>query len=223
MIKWLRQFDEIISPRGLKCLCCDELSYGEMLCPTCSKALMAMQLPAEDMNNGDLYSVYRYEGVAKELVLLLKEDRTVMAAHALAIGMAAAIDDMHLPPHTVITWVTMPRIRQIKRGIDHGYELCLAVAQRCGLPVRQLFSRTGSVHTQRGLNREKRLKNLAGTFRCDEKLNYPVLLIDDVLTTGATSSACAEVLLAAGATHVYVLTATKTMGKIPRFVFRKVD
>ncbi len=223
MSGWQDELDKLISPRGFKCLCCDELSYGEWLCPTCEKALKAMRLPEQEARNGDVYSVYQYEGVAKDLVLLLKEEKTAFAAQALASEMVHVIKQWQLPPETILTWVTMPRIRLIKRGMDHGYELCTAVAEQCeGLQVRQLLQRTGRVHTQRGLSREKRQENLSGTFCCHEELSGPVLLIDDVLTTGATSSVCAEVLLAAGATQVYVLTATKANGKVPRFDFGKV-
>lgn len=222
--KWLMGFDEFIAPSGVKCLCCDGAGEGEMLCPTCSKALEAMRLfPEESGMGNEVRCTYRYDGVAKELVLLLKEDRNAFAAHALAAGMAKSLAEMQMPPNTVITWVTMPAIRLKQRGIDHGYELSRAVGLRCSLPVKQLLKRKPWVHTQRGLNREKRLQNLSGTFSCTERLNGPVLLIDDVLTTGATSAACTEVLLAAGATRVYVLTATKATLVQVGFEFRKAD
>lgn len=211
MMKWLRALDELIAPVGVKCQCCEELTGGELLCPTCQKGLEAMRLTPEDAGSGDAFSTFRYDGVAKELVLLLKEECDVSAAEALAEGMADTLKAMQPPQDTVITWVTMPGKRRRERGIDHGRELCEALGRRCGLPVKQLLTRTGYVHTQRGLSREKRLHNLSGTFACGEKLDFPVILVDDVLTTGATSSTCAEVLLAAGAHHVYVLTATKAM------------
>ncbi len=223
MLKWLRLFDEIIAPKGVKCLCCVEWTHGELLCPNCKRSLEALMLPPEDGIQGDVCCAYQYDGVAKELVLLLKEDCCVSAAEALSENMMAALARMQLPPNTVITWVTMPELRRRSRGIDHGRELCEALSRRCGLPVRQLLTRTGRVHTQRGLSREKRLRNLHGTFLCSEKIDGPVLLVDDVFTTGATSSTCAEVLLAAGAHRVYVLTATRAKGLQKRFEFRKAD
>jgi len=205
--------EELIWPRGLKCLCCDDLSEGELLCPSCKKALTAMRLKQEDVADGDCRAVYRYEGAAKQLVLLLKEECTADAARPLAQGMAEVIREMKLPSDTVLTWVTMPDMRRKKRGIDHGKTLCEAVGQEVQIPVRQLLTRTGKLHTQRGLKREARLKNLAGTIACVERITSPVLLIDDVMTTGATASACTEALLAAGAPRVYVLTATQAMLK----------
>ena len=223
MTKILRAFDHVIAPSGVLCMCCDELSYGEYLCANCCKSLRAMRLPAEEAGNGDVRSVYRYDGTAKELVILLKGDLLSNAAHALAEGMADALKEMAIPSDTVMTWVTMPEIRRKERGIDHGRELCEAVACRTGLTARQLLVRKGRIHTQRGLNQEKRLRNLQGTFLCEEKLNGPVLLIDDVLTTGATASACAEALMAAGATRVFVLTATKAILKRESIFERLAD
>lgn len=118
---------------------------------------------------------------------------------------------MNLPEGTVLTWVTMPRRRLQERGIDHGRTLCEAVSALCGLEVRQLLERRGHFHTQRGLRQEARLKNLNGTVICTEKVNVPVLLIDDVTTTGATAAVCAEALLSAGATQVATLTATRAL------------
>ncbi len=207
MIRLLRILEEIIWPRRLKCLCCEDLSEGELLCPACRKSLDAMWL--ETGVSGDIGSAYRYDGLARQLVLLLKHECMAAAADALADGMAERIREMSLPADTVLTWVTMPELRRKKRGIDHGRVLCRAVAEKTGLPFRQLLTRTKHVHTQRGLNRADRLKNLSGTVACHERLNGPVLLIDDVMTTGATASLCTEVLLAAGASQVYVLTATR--------------
>lgn len=209
MTSWLRKLEDILWPRGLKCICCDEYAQGEPLCPECRKALDAMRLSPEQAGDDQVRSVYHYDGVAKQLVLALKLENVADAALPMADAMADVIEDMHLPPDTVLTWVTMPDIRRRKRGIDHGRRLCEAVAARTGMPARKLLYRTGRFHTQRGLSREARLRNLVGTVACNQNVTTPVLLIDDVLTTGATISICAETLLKAGAPAVYALTATK--------------
>ena len=209
MISLLRKLEDILWPRGLKCICCDEYAQGEPLCPDCRNALEAMRLSPKQTGDDQVRSVYRYDGVAKQLVLALKLENVADAAIPLADAMAAVALEMQLPPDTVLTWVTMPDQRRRQRGIDHGRRLCEAVAARTGLPAQKLLSRTGRFHTQRGLSREERLRNLGGTVACNQNVTTPVLLIDDVLTTGATISICAEVLLKAGAPAVYALTATR--------------
>lgn len=209
MMKWLRALEEILWPRGVKCLCCDEPSEGALLCPTCRKGLEAMRLSGGEAEGTFVRSVFRYDGVPRALVQLLKYECLEDAASVLAEAMAETMKTMDLPPETVLTWVTMPEQRRRTRGIDHGRALCEAISRASGFPVRRLLMRARKVHTQRGLSREERMRNLSGSFLCDGKLLGPVLLIDDVMTTGATASACAEVLQAAGASQVYVLTATR--------------
>lgn len=213
MRHWLSTLGEVFWPRGLKCMCCDELSEGNALCPACRKALRALRLDRAEAGEDGIRSVYRYDGTAKALVLLLKGSCLVDAAEVLAADMYEAMKTMAIPPDTVLTWVTMPAQRLRVRGIDHGRALCEALGRISGMPVRQLLTRKGKLHTQRGLSKEARLQNLSGTLMCEEPLSRPVLLVDDVLTTGATASACAEVLMAAGARAVYVLTATRVMLK----------
>ena len=209
MTSWLRKLEDILWPRGLKCICCDEYAQGEPLCPDCRQALEAMRLSRGQAGDDQVRSVFRYDGTAKQLVLALKLENVADAGIPLADAMAETVREMQLPPDTVLTWVTMPDIRRRQRGIDHGRRLCEAVAARAGLPAQQLLSRTGRFHTQRGFSREERLRNLDGTVVCNVSVTTPVLLIDDVLTTGATISVCAESLLKAGAPAVFALTATK--------------
>lgn len=221
MKRVLRYLEECIWPRGVKCLCCDSLSDGEYLCPDCANALDAIFLDEADNPSGNVRSVYRYDGVAKQLVLLLKEEGMEAASKVLAAGMANMIRTMALPPETVLTWVTMPERRKRIRWIDHGRQLCEDTGVLTGLPIRQLLERTGNLHTQRGLNREARLHNLSGSFECRCEVHTPVLLIDDVYTTGATVAACSAVLKAAGAPAVYALTATQAISAVKQNVVKK--
>ena len=146
------------------------------------------------------------------LIHRLKYQAVADCALPLARGMADMAQTMNLPPDTVVTWVTMPQRRLRERGIDHGRALAEETARQLGLPCRRLLTRRGEGHTQHGLNREARLKNLTGAFACGETLTRPVLLVDDVMTTSATARSCAASLKAAGAPEVVVITATQAGG-----------
>lgn len=200
---------DVLWPHALKCLCCDEYSEGEMLCPACQEALDAMCMSGDGVSMTQ--SAYRYEGMARRLVIQLKDGCVADAAVPLAKGIADVIRTLPLPQDTVLTWVTMPTIRRKKRGIDHGKVLCQVVSEETGFPVRQLLMRTRNAHTQRGLTREQRLQNLSGTIECTQRISGTVLLIDDVMTTGATASVCAVALKQAGASAVYAVTATRAV------------
>ncbi len=201
-------FNDVFFPSGVVCLTCESNPCGQFLCPDCARGLHAVRLAGRA---GNQRAAYHYEGVARELVINLKHRRIAACADLLADEMALVATEMNLPPDTVCTWVTMPKRRLRERGIDHGRTLCEAVARRLELPSRQLFQRVGKLHTQQGLNREKRLKNLQHTIVCQEKINFPVLLIDDVMTTGATMQACCKALEDFGAAQVYMLTATQVV------------
>ena len=158
--------------------------------------------------SGTVRSAYRYYSPAGKLVKAFKFHMLEDAVEVLTEAMAEEARAMGLPPDTVITWVTMPRKRLRSRGIDHGRTLATAMGERLGLPVKQLLIRKKDGHTQRGLNKAERMKNMTDKFWCGTSVTTPVLLIDDVRTTGATIDACSRELLAAGAPAVYGLTAT---------------
>lgn len=214
MIQWVKRtlclLQDIIWPQKVLCLLCDEFSSGQWLCTACAQKLGFIRMK---QHTGQVRSAYVYKGVARQLIHALKYDALRPAAAVLAEAMAEDARDMDLPTDTVITWVTTTRARQLRRGGDHGRELCTAVSERLGLPMRQLLVRTRRARTQRGLDARQRQTNLKGVFRCSAKLNGPVLVVDDVYTTGATLRYCTAALLEAGATAVYALTATKVDGE----------
>ncbi len=211
-MRLLDVLQDVLWPRGFRCLCCDDIIDEELLCPTCQRGLAVIRLSETEGALANGRSVFRYDGVAKRLVLMLKHNSCLDAASVLASGMLPALQAMKLPENTVLTWVTMPAQRKAERGFDHGYELCKALGKQTNMQVKQLLNRNVKyLRTQRGLNRDKRLKNLTGTFLCPSRIDTPVLLVDDVMTTGATASACEQALMAAGATQVYVITAARAM------------
>ena len=103
----------------------------------------------------------------------------------------------------------MPRRRKLVRGIDHGQRLAEEVAKRLGLRAECLLRRVKRVHTQRGLNAQQRQENRRGVFSAVRPIASAVIIVDAVLTTGATMRACSEALTAAGANSVFVVTATR--------------
>ncbi len=205
MVHALHAVRDVIWPQRLICLTCAEQSGGRLLCPECAAKLAAAR-NAHPREN--IHSAYAYRFPAKQLVVALKFDCLIPAAEVLGEGMADEACGMSLPEDTVLTWVPMPAHRRRTRGIDHSRVLCEQLSERLGLPMRPLLVRARKTAEQKNLNKEQRQTNVRAAFMCEEKLDCPVLVIDDVCTTGATLQACMTALADAGATAVYGLSAT---------------
>lgn len=214
MIAWLRRalrtIEDVIWPRNVFCLICEELADEGSICDSCRERLAGLRMRDQ---HGPVRSAYQYAAGSKELVISLKFDGVVDAAEFLAEVMAEEARAFELPEDTVVTWVTMPRGRQRVRGVDHGRTLATAVARRLKLPVQQLLTKDENTRTQLGLSAAQRRENLKGRMHCDMAVDHPVLLVDDVITTGSTVRVCAELLYAAGAPQVYALSAMRVGSK----------
>jgi ComF family protein len=112
----------------------------------------------------------------------------------------------------VLTWVPLGKRRRRSRGFDQANALARAVGRSTGWPVRPLLERVVETDPQAkraGLDRRHALR---GAFRPLGPVPDRVILVDDVLTTGATAAECARVLRAAGAADVGVLCAARSLG-----------
>jgi ComF family protein len=101
--------------------------------------------------------------------------------------------------------------RRWTRGFNQSTLLAREVSKRWKVPVKNVVRRTRATTAQSGLSHAKRRLNVSGAFRVKTRLDgMRVLLIDDVLTTGASAAACARALKRAGAAHVSVLALART-------------
>jgi predicted amidophosphoribosyltransferase len=97
-----------------------------------------------------------------------------------------------------------------RRGFDPAALLAGPVAQRLGRPCLHRLHRAPA-ESQASRGRQDRLRSARRLIQATGAVSGRVLLVDDVLTTGATAGACAEALLEAGAKRVYLLTAAATL------------
>jgi predicted amidophosphoribosyltransferase len=113
----------------------------------------------------------------------------------------------------VVTWVPLTRRRKAERGFDQAKVLAAALGRELDLPVHRLLRRVVASGPQAKRDAASRRSAMRGSFVVDRRAEMPdhVLLVDDVLTTGATAAACAEELLAHGASVVSLVVAARAL------------
>jgi ComF family protein len=151
-----------------------------------------------------------YQGGGRKLVLALKHGDRMDLAWPLAQWMARAGEDLTAKAD-LIAPVPLHRWRLLRRRYNQSAELARHVGALAGRPVLpDLLIRQRMTPSQDGLDRAARLQNQSGAFAVNPRFSARIagkrlLLVDDVLTTGATLSCCAETCLQAGAEQVDVL------------------
>ena len=138
----------------------------------------------------------------------------------LAVPLGRALADVEgawlqgLGPGVLLVPVPLHRRRLFHRGYDQAALLARALASATGLRLDTgLLRRSRVTRRQVGLSEEQRMANVAGAFTVVRRVSSPtVVLVDDVLTTGATARAASAALLGAGTQVVHVLTLARAVG-----------
>ena len=146
-----------------------------------------------------VYPVTMYEGVAKDLIHALKFERSQASADVVANLLAERLPELG---GIVITHVPTATSRIRMRGYDQAALIARRLATQLGVEYVPLLSRLGQ-QRQVGKNRSERRNQMQELFIATKKQPPKhVLLIDDVITTGATLEACARILKNAGVKRV---------------------
>jgi ComF family protein len=162
-------------------------------------------------------AVARHDGPARDLVLRLKfNDRPELSR--LMAGLMVQAGAELLAEADILVPVPLHRFRLWSRRFNQSMLLARLIGRAQGLPVlTNALQRVKRTRPQVGLSRPQRADNLQGALRTAPGAELHlrdrrVLLIDDVLTTGATANACARALLRAGASGVDMLTFSRVCG-----------
>jgi ComF family protein len=163
-------------------------------------------------------AAFRASDDARELMHAFKYQRQLHLHRELARLAAEAWEDPRLVSQTDPEWTVVPVPlhwrRKQWRWFNQAEEIARAVAEIRRLPVLRALRRVRHTTQQTRLNRRQRLENLRGAFRVARRVERhdllrgkPVVLVDDVFTTGSTADECARILREkAGAEKVVVLT-----------------
>jgi ComF family protein len=152
-------------------------------------------------------SAFVYETAARDAVLALKF-RGLSAAAPLMAGAMAEVLAKWRPPVTCIVPVPLSGRRRRLRGYNQSDLIAKEVGRLTGISLtRRALKRDRHTHSQATLSGDARWQNIVGAFGAGKEVpTGGVLLLDDVITTGATLNTCARVLLSEGAGDVFALT-----------------
>lgn len=151
---------------------------------------------------GHVWACSNYDGVAKQTVALLKFQRVKTAANTIADWLHTQLPD--LPPEVIVTTVPTTAARVRLRGYDQARLIARRFAKKRGLPYLETLRRIKNTR-QVGADRSERFNQLDGAFNVhkpDRVAGKHLLLVDDVLTTGATLESAAHALTLAGVGNI---------------------
>ncbi|MEE9369753.1 MAG: ComF family protein [Pontiella sp.] len=191
------------------CECCGDPVAGavdhDFTCFSCSA-----EMPAFD----GARSAARYDGVVGEALRLLKYEKALWIVPDMAEILNKCMQ-AEFPGHKFDLVVPVPlhHVRRRERGFNQSVVLARELGKRIGCQSRPgLLRRIRPTTTQTHLTATQRLSNVKNAFQ-SRKVKWlagrHVLLVDDVMTTGATVNACAKALKQGGAASVHVLTVAR--------------
>jgi ComF family protein len=204
----------VLSP--IECAGCGEADRA--VCRSCRAALEPHPVLRALVDGTPVVAALEYSGVLRALVLEFKERNRTDVARVLAEPLAAAVGAARtLPGGTLAELAPVPTSAAAFRR--RGYDPVRMLLRRARLPTSSVLRRTRGRQAQKSLGSLERRRNTADTVRARRPLaGRAFLLVDDVLTTGATLEECARAIRAAGGTVAGAVTVafTPLRSELPR-------
>jgi ComF family protein len=196
----------------------DEEDVG---CTVCGCTYAECQCRPKDFLPDELVFALPYnrrEGICRKLILSCKNRKNRAAMDEIAdLTVSAAKKRGILEEDALLTYVPRSPEKEMHTGVDQAEELAKAVASRTGLPLYHLLGHRFFGKEQKNLSADERGEAASGAYYLrsggEAIAGRTVILVDDVVTSGATANACAVCLKEGGAARVICLAAART---IPR-------
>jgi len=239
----------LVFPKRIKCMVCgrDLKQYSEIeFCDKCLKEMEVItdkccekcgaKLIAEEKfclncqskeRNFDIgRSYYVFDNSVRHLIHQLKFGNKPYIARAFAPMLRDKLKDLGWEYDVIIPVPLFPKHKK-ERGYNQSEKLAVELAKYVDKPVdTESLIKVKDTSKQLGLNFADRMTNLDGAFKVVDKASVKyknILLIDDVMTTGATANACSEALRTAKVSSVKVLTVAHGVVKLPTEDGEKVE
>lgn len=206
IVKICKEILDIIYPPEEKCIICDEIGFIG-ICPYCKSNIKVLNI---DNNYSISYGFYG--GTLKKLILEFKYRGNFIAGEILSKFLVEIINNKKINGD-IICYVPMTKKSVKKRGFNQ----CKLIANNIGfytdIKVSNCIKKVKNTREQKTLSKEERNINVKDAFVISNDIDIKgkdVILIDDVMTTGATVNECKNVLKKSGANKIIILTIAKS-------------
>ena len=172
-------------------------------------------------------SVFSYDRFSRLLIIRLKQGDRTYSSQALSHWMTrivlTSLPREALHPYTLVIPVPTHPLSLLKRKFHHTAMISKKIAKQLDLEFAPDLMQRVEHNTQKGKGVRQRINNLRKTFALTDKANHLlsnrplVILVDDVITTGATMNICAKLLKSAGVQKVFALTAARVPKILPQY------
>lgn len=189
-----------------RCPFCDGIIGAyEYCCAECAALIRRIEKsPVPPANISELFSCCEYSGRARKAVLRLKDGSYAYSAETFGFMMTENIGEK-IRGYDALVPVPSSHASVLRRGYAPAAKIAREISRRSGIRMIRLLKATGAKNEQKRLSAAQRIENASESFRLSPFANargMRLLLVDDIITTGATLGACASLLCKAGAEDV---------------------
>lgn len=197
------ELSQLIFPS--RCFGCHRL--GPSICSACRSSWHPHYYKT-NFDNLTVHSALLYTPTASKIILASKES-SLKGADELIIQAIIHVLNKAIPDTTLFRLIPVPssKASQRRRGRSFIVDLVSQISQRTGIPMINCLQLSRRVLDQSGLHRDERASNLAGAFTLNSSARGELILVDDVVTTGATLREAARAVNSQGFQAVGSVTA----------------
>lgn len=202
--EFFNEFLDILYPPINKCISCGSEFIG--LCPICNKKIVRVK------ENHNIISYGYYSGVMKKLILEFKYKKDFICGDILSDYLFELIEENNIKADAIF-FIPSSKKSLKERGFNQCEFMANKISDKLNIPVYKDIIKIKNIKEQKTLSKEDRLKNVQGAFGVISNrniMNKNIILIDDVVTTGATLFECEKLLINNGACSIKMLTVAKS-------------